>query len=66
MQQVILPLAAQDNLQQVLDYEIERQLPFKRDEVYYDFFPAGKKGEKLCVYVFAIPKRSLDCRCGVA
>ena len=60
VQQVLLPLAAQDNLQQVLDYEIERQLPFKRDEVYYDFLPAGKKGDKLCVYVFAIPKRSLD------
>ena len=60
VQQVLLPLAAQDNLQQVLDYEIERQLPFKRDEVYYDFLPAGKKGDKLCVYVFAIPKRNLD------
>lgn len=60
VQEVFLPLAAQDNLQQVLDYEIERQLPFKRDEVYYDFLPAGKKGDKLCVYVFAIPKRSLD------
>jgi Tfp pilus assembly protein PilN len=60
VQQVLLPLAAQDNLQQVLDYEIERQLPFKRDEVYYDFLPAGEKGDKLCVYVFAIPKRSLD------
>jgi Tfp pilus assembly protein PilN len=60
VQQVLLPLAAQDNLQQVLDYEIERQLPFKRDEVYYDFLPAGKKGDKLCVYVLAIPKRNLD------
>ena len=65
VQQVLLPLAAQDNLQQVLDYEIERQLPFKRDEVYYDFLPAGKKGDKLCVYVFAIPKRSLDATVGL-
>ena len=59
-QEVFLPLAAQDNLQQVLEYEIERQLPFKRDEIYYDFYPAGKKGEKLSVYVFAVPKRTLD------
>ncbi|TMA98501.1 MAG: hypothetical protein E6J74_00835 [Deltaproteobacteria bacterium] len=60
VQQVFLPLAAQDNLQQVLEYEIERQLPFKRDEIYYDYLPAGKKGEKLCLYVFAIPKKHLD------
>jgi len=60
VQQVFLPLAAKDNLRQVLDYEIERQLPFKREEVYYDFLPAGTKGDKLCVYVFAIPRRSLD------
>ncbi|MGH7795850.1 MAG: PilN domain-containing protein [Candidatus Binatia bacterium] len=60
VQQVFLPLAAQDNLQQVLDYEIERQLPFKRGDIYYDFLPAGKRGEKLSVYVFAIPKKSLD------
>ena len=60
VQQVFLPIAAQDNLQQVLDYEIERQLPFKREDVYYDFLPAGRKGEKLCVYIFAIPKRNLE------
>ena len=60
VQQILLPLAAQENLQHVLDYEIERQLPFKREDVYYDFLPAGKRGEKLCVYVFAMPKRALD------
>ena len=60
VQQVFLPLAAQDNLQQVLEYEIERQLPFKREEIYYDYLPAGKKGEKFCLYVFAIPKKRLD------
>lgn len=60
VQQVFLPLAAEDNLQQVLEYEIERQLPFKRDEIYYDFLPVGKRGEKFCVYVFATPKKALD------
>lgn len=60
VQQVLLPSAAQENLRHVLDYEIERQLPFKREDVYYDFLPAGKKGEKLCVYVFALPKKNLD------
>ncbi len=59
VQQIFLPLAAQANLSQVLEYEIERQLPFKRDEIYYDFLPAAQKGDKLCVYVFATPKKSL-------
>src|SRR5918992_1332933 len=60
VQQVILPLAAEENLQRVLDYEIERQLPFRREDVCYDYLPAGKRGEKLSVYVFALPKRTLD------
>jgi Tfp pilus assembly protein PilN len=60
VQEVFLPLASEDNLSQVLEYEIERQLPFKREDVYYDFLPAGRKGDKLCVYVFAIAKRNLD------
>jgi Tfp pilus assembly protein PilN len=59
VQQVFLPLAAQSNLRQVLEYEIERQLPFKREDIYFDFLPAGQKGEKLSVYVFATPKKNL-------
>ena len=60
IQQVFLPLAAQNNVHQVLKYEIERQLPFKREDLYYDYLPAGKRGEKFGVYVFAIPKKPLD------
>lgn len=60
VQQVTLPLAAEENLERVLEYEIERQLPFKREDVYYDFLPGAKRGEKLSVFVFAVPKRSLD------
>jgi Tfp pilus assembly protein PilN len=59
VQQVFLPLAAQDNLRQVLEYEIERQLPFKSEDIYFDYLPVGQRGEKLCVYVFATPKRNL-------
>jgi Tfp pilus assembly protein PilN len=60
IQQVFLPVAARENLSQVLEYEIERQLPFKREDIYYDYLPVGQKGEKLGVYVFAIPKKYLD------
>ena len=59
VQKLFLPLAAESNLQQVLEYEIERQLPFRREDIYFDFMPAGKQGDKLGVYLFAIPKKNV-------
>ena len=60
MQQILLPLAAENNIDQVLEYEIERQLPFRREEVYYDYLPAGKKGDKLSLYILAVQKKLVD------
>jgi Tfp pilus assembly protein PilN len=60
IQQIFLPLAAQDTVEQVLLYEIERQLPFRRDEIYYDYLASGKKGEKLSFYVVAVQKKIVD------
>jgi Tfp pilus assembly protein PilN len=54
-----LPRAAESNLSQVIEYEIERQLPFKRDEIFYDYLPVSKTEEKIGVYLFAIPKKNL-------
>src|SRR5262245_66476180 len=59
IQKLFLPQEAENNLRQVLEYEIERQLPFRRDEIYFDFIPLGKQGDKIGVYLFAIPKKSL-------
>jgi Tfp pilus assembly protein PilN len=59
VQPIFLPQAAEANLKQVLEYEIERQLPFGRDEIFYDYLPVGKRGDKIGVYLFAIPKKSL-------
>jgi hypothetical protein len=59
VQQIFLPLAAEANLGQVLEYEIERHLPFRRDEIYFDYLPTGRKGDKVGVLLFAIPKRNL-------
>ncbi len=58
--QLFLPQVAEENLEQVLEYEIGRQLPFRREDIYYDFLPMGKKGDKLGILVFAVPKRILD------
>jgi general secretion pathway protein L len=60
VQQIFLPQAAQANLQEVLDYEVERYVPFKREEIYYDFLPLGKKGDKIGVFLCAIPKKTLS------
>jgi hypothetical protein len=57
VQQVFFPLAAEANLRQVLEYEIERQLPFRRQDIYYDFLPMGKRGDRIGLYLFAIPKK---------
>jgi Tfp pilus assembly protein PilN len=59
VQTVYLPQAAGANLQQVLEYEIERQLPFSREEIFYDYLPVGKRGDKIVLYLFAIPKKNL-------
>ena len=59
VQQIYLPEAAASNLAQVLDYEIERHLPFRREDIYFDYLPTGRTGDKLGVLLFAIPKRNL-------
>ncbi|MBI2986157.1 MAG: PilN domain-containing protein [Deltaproteobacteria bacterium] len=58
--ELLLPQAAEENLAQVLEYEIERHIPFRREDVYYDFVPMGKKGDKVGVFLFAVPKNTLD------
>lgn len=58
--QLVLPRVAEENLSQVLEYEIERQIPFRREEVYYDFVPLGRKGDKIELFLFAVPKKHLD------
>ena len=58
--QVFLPHAAEGNLEQVLGYEIERLVPFPRQEIYYDSVLSGKRGDKLALYLFAVRKKALD------
>lgn len=58
--QFFLPRVAAENLSKVLEYEIERQLPFRRQDVYYDFLPIKGEGDKLGLVLFAVPKKILD------
>ena len=58
--ELLLPRAAEDNLREVVAYEIQRQIPFRGDDLCYDFLLAGRKGDKIRVLLFAAPKRILD------
>ncbi len=59
VQEISLPTAAEADLKQVIDYEIERYLPFRREDIYYDYLPTAKKGDKINVVLFAVPKKKL-------
>ncbi|MGH7843800.1 MAG: PilN domain-containing protein [Candidatus Binatia bacterium] len=58
--QVFLPQAVAENLTQVLDYEVGRLLPFRRDEIYFDYLAGRKRGDKLGIMLFAVPKKVVD------
>jgi Tfp pilus assembly protein PilN len=60
LNRLILPMAARENLAQVLEYEIERVIPLPRDEIFYDYqvreSGQGENG-RLAVLVVSVPRR---------
>jgi len=58
---VFLPAAAQENLQQVLGFELDRYTPFKMDQVYFSAILIGNTGYgQLQVLLIIAPKKRLD------
>ncbi len=57
-----LPVAAEHNLSQVLGFEMDRQTPFKMDEVYLDYRIVGRDKAKKTIEVelAVIPRHVLD------
>jgi general secretion pathway protein L len=57
-----LPAAAEENLRQVLAFEMDRQTPFKADQVYFDARVLGRDaaGRNLQVELVLIPRTRLD------
>ncbi len=55
---VTLPLTAKENLGQVLEYELERYVPFSIEEVYFDF-QILKQGEKTLHILLIVVKREV-------
>jgi Tfp pilus assembly protein PilN len=59
---LIVPETARGSLNQIIDYEVERLLPFPKEEIYYDFLTHEIGGEerRLGVMIFALPRREVD------
>ena len=57
-----LPLAAEENLREVLAYEMSRQTPFRAEQVYYDHVLVGRDSRKatLSLELVLAPRRALD------
>jgi general secretion pathway protein L len=62
-----LPLAAEENLRQVLAFEMERHTPFHADGVYFDYRPKARdaKQRKLEVDLTVVQKPVVDEAIGV-
>jgi general secretion pathway protein L len=57
-----LPAAAENNLRQVLAFEMDRQTPFKADQVYFDYRVATVTGAErtLAIELTVVPRAQLD------
>ncbi len=57
-----LPMAAAENLTQVLGFEMDRQTPFRADQVYYDarVVRADAAARTLAVDLLVMPRANLD------
>jgi len=59
---ISLPAAAEDNLRQVLAFEMDRQTPFKADQVYFDYIVAERSAAErnLQIELTVVPRAQLD------
>jgi general secretion pathway protein L len=57
-----LPTAAEENLRQVLAFEMDRQTPFKADQIYFDSRVTGRdaSGRNLLDELVLLPRAQLD------
>jgi general secretion pathway protein L len=63
--EVRLPLAAESNLRQVLGFEMDRQTPFRADDVYFDWSILGhdKEAGQVRIDLVVVPRAGIDSNC---
>ncbi len=59
---VVLPLAASNNLKEILGFEMDRLTPFKAEQVYFDWEIKNKDAQqqKINLKLYVVPRNSLD------
>lgn len=58
---IFLPVAVQENLEQVVSFELDRYTPFKADQVYFSLITLGNTGYgQIQVLLIVVPKIQLD------
>ena len=59
---LMVPETARGSLDQVIGYEVERLLPFPKEEIYYDYltYPVGGEEERLGVALFCLPRHEVE------
>ncbi len=61
-----LPQAAEENLREVLGFEMDRQTPFSLDQVYYDYVLSARNSKKntITLDMIVTPRLFLDAKLG--
>ena len=59
---LLVPETARSSLEQVIRYEVERLLPFREDDIYYDYVTTEVGGEekRLGIVIFCFPREGVD------
>ena len=65
IKEVRMPQAAESNLRQVLTFEMDRQTPFKADDVYFDWLVKGhdKESAQVILDLVVAPRGLVDRSC---
>ncbi|NWG04113.1 MAG: pilus assembly protein PilM [Syntrophaceae bacterium] len=57
---ITLPIATQENLRKVMEYEIPKYTPYEKEEVYFDYQVLKKEKEQLRLFAAFVKKAEVD------
>ncbi|MCK5897840.1 MAG: PilN domain-containing protein [Methylococcales bacterium] len=63
LKKLTLPKAVEENLAQVISYELDRYTPFNPQQVYYAVTPVSTNADKIILELILTPKEKLDKAC---
>ncbi len=60
IKKVVFPLAAKENLREVIQYEIDRFVPFSLSEIYFDFEVVGVNSENVICQLVVVERKKIE------